>query len=934
MIAPLYSFVNDFLQGIRIRGTRVNIDEIIKIETITEERIETSSSFIINDKLNLKDLSKFAQNAVQYYNKEVQSKVGPCVCHVYTYNDDFAVIRTIHDGYKKESDIYPLIFYNIWIYGDSKDISSILVDFRIPFGNIGVGTYQTSNELRRIETLKYKGHFDNFKEKYFSILHRNKLDLTIDHNSSRFLDCSWYINKRTIQLTYRKNLEPENFTVDFTKSDLIFYCNSIQLKKQNFSNYHFKIDNTDWISAVAILSINNTKKDLVFSLQNKAFKRKSDFSKIVFLDELQNSDKVKRMYYKKSCDFETPSSNNYNLLSFDAQTNADLLIEILSDIIKIYSQDMVINFDMFFVLPSNKPKLALLSTPLIRYSYGYPVLYSDCYVQKILNTPISTKQIIFVDVEPSIKEEQVFLKNGYKLHIIRKNDFEETLYELHSFYLKMLCLDFLITSYSIIPENAESLFNKNHEHKEDFIKERKEIIDLLDDHYSKELKFCIESGISKEEFLTNHFSLIERLPETLFSKLLFLGQFIQDFEIEYDKERIFLTNPGNLNAQHFAFFDINCTLSSQIAIAIYSSYKGILTIPFDCTKLHLNISEYSEQLSNSKNLNESRELLYSYGCHISDAVSSIWFHFLKAIIGDDQETTLLKLTKEVGLGYFTLFLPSSTTLYETMIIFNYALGAIFSTGRIPVENSYDCLELVNYCLRATIFPKPDPHILSIIATPDFHESEYVNYITEKLFSCFAEVDSKTLILMSPENIPNINDRMKESSILFLWVHGDSNNFFFESINGDISSISIESIKACSFLRPELAILNSCETGGFVESLNKSSNMSVALLKKGYLGVCAPFWKIDLGTAIYGNFLLLNKLVSGFSLSSILRYAKLHKKSYFMEIYVYFGDPEYTPDTYYQTEITKLKQTTIELYYTSFEASNKDVYKMKFLESID
>ena len=323
---------------------------------------------------------------------------------------------------------------------------------------------------------------------------------------------------------------------------------------------------------------------------------------------------------------------------------------------------------------------------------------------------------------------------------------------------------------------------------------------------------------------------------------------------------------------------------------------------------------------------ETRTELIEYGKKISKVLVETWGTMFDIILGKSEEIKKMKLNNEVGFGYCSLFLPSSGILLESMLINKEPLGLLFSVGRFPSDNCQECLNLVSNSFLHWIVPRYDPYILSIDAVPNRYETEYITHITSQIFPVLKKVDSTVCIMSNPTNKKQILEMIKQTRVLFLWGHGGQNHFTFYNQEGKKFRITSKILEESEFLRPGVAILNSCKTGGLEKESDINRNMAIMLIKKGFMGVCAPFWIIDTITAADGNFSFLAKLFSGYSLASITRHTKYHKKQFFSEVYVYYGDPEYNIDTYYPQEQEMVLEVIQDLIDNPFKASNGRIIK--------
>ncbi|MCG3227108.1 MAG: hypothetical protein H7645_09320 [Candidatus Heimdallarchaeota archaeon] len=189
-------------------------------------------------------------------------------------------------------------------------------------------------------------------------------------------------------------------------------------------------------------------------------------------------------------------------------------------------------------------------------------------------------------------------------------------------------------------------------------------------------------------------------------------------------------------------------------------------------------------------------------------------------------------------------------------------------------------------------------------------------------------------MLYPEDSVSVYKMLSECSILFLWAHGSQESFTLKTSSGTKYEITQNSLNSLDFQRPEVAILNSCETGGTDTTLDINRNIAISLIRKGFLGVCAPFWIIDTETAVNGYFTISNKLLTGFPIASILRHTKYHKDLIFPHVYVYYGDPEYISDKYYPAEIKIIEKEIQAIIDESFTSSDGKVFRSSMTNTLD
>ena len=919
---------NNLLRSIRKGGTRVNISETIYLVDLDNKKVDFSSSISLKDAEQASNLSSFTKEARDYFINEVRNSNGIGTYHLFVFQDKLAILRTLHQFQDENYSHFPKILYNLWFFGETETLSEVKVQLKIPFSMIGIGKRVEEQPVCANKFPLPRRYEKEFSDTYFTLDSQNKMKITFDHFRSNFYKVELKIQKDVAEFLYSEKLRPPQDKKNVHFPDLFIHCKTSFVTEPEFSNIHYKIKQDDWIASLAILSSHFSPKEKSFFRDQKFYRKNASFSRIHFFDKnsVDNSNPDDEIWFLNSMNYEEEEDDSkYSKIKVESSSDSDRLEELIASLL-LHTNNDYSQYETIFVLPQSEPKLSILSTSFIRYFYGYPIIYDDKMIDRMLNKNFEAKFIYFVKTQPTEKELKILENHKYKMKFFEGKNNQEVLFNLQLTFLKVLCLDSLLASYSIFPKNIFPT-NTANEVVEDTLTERKNIVQNLDSRIRENLHLVTNRDMTRFEFFDIMNELYSLVKNSDIADLLDLGQFISDFRMEFYENEIKARNPGNLSGIHIVLYDSSLDISFLIVKTIYTSYKGLISIPMDLNQVKNISSENIITVYRKKyDALETRTELIEYGKKISKVLVETWVTMFDIILGKSEEIKKMKLNNEVGFGYCSLFLPSSGILLESMLINKEPLGLLFSVGRFPSDNCQECLNLVSNSFLHWIVPRYDPYILSIDAVPNRYETEYITHITSQIFPVLKKVDSTVCIMSNPTNKKQILEMIRQTRVLFLWGHGGQNHFTFYNQEGKKFRITSKLLEESEFLRPGVAILNSCKTGGLEKESEINRNMAITLIKKGFMGVCAPFWIIDTITAADGNFSFLAKLFSGYSLASITRHTKYHKKQFFSEVYVYYGDPEYNIDTYYPQEQEMVLEVIQDLIDNPFKASNGRIIK--------
>jgi len=253
-------------------------------------------------------------------------------------------------------------------------------------------------------------------------------------------------------------------------------------------------------------------------------------------------------------------------------------------------------------------------------------------------------------------------------------------------------------------------------------------------------------------------------------------------------------------------------------------------------------------------------------------------------------------------------------------------------SRIPIEDSNQCLKIVNHSFRQFIYPKPQPHTLSLIPYLNRHPierayTEFISYVVKSTFSSFESSKiSRFSSIYEPTDLTNTLKLLLETSTFLFWGHGGIDRIELRG-QEPFLELTTNMLESCRFKRPEFAIFGSCNTAA---SSNKRNNENLAqfFLKKGFLGVCASFWKIDISTAIYGILNILFKMGEGNSLAAIIRKCKYSNTKHFPEVFISFGDPTYRTEFFYENERSDFQKSIKKLTDRSYKSTNNAEFRIE------
>lgn len=394
---------------------------------------------------------------------------------------------------------------------------------------------------------------------------------------------------------------------------------------------------------------------------------------------------------------------------------------------------------------------------------------------------------------------------------------------------------------------------------------------------------------------------------------------VYNYNVEKKKYEIFQST--STDEPHIVFYDPNLSVGSFIALSVYATYRGSFLIPFN-----RSIIEKKSIMSLSRNLNNKirsqngiiketdiyifKRNIKEYGDLISGLIEEKWQEFLFRCIGRSNFQEEKKLKLRVGLGYVTLFINRQDFFYEGLRIENQQFGALFNIGRIPSDNSMNCMKIVNNSFQRWLSPRPSWFTFSLISlfeNPSY--SEILRDITADLFSVFNTIEAKKAKVKIPtkQNISEILTLVEKSSNLLIWSHGNTDYIKIQDGKEIVDIFDLERLSDMNFNNPELAILNSCRTGGVSKYAGRTLNVANILMNRGFNGILAPFWFVDVGTASDFTLNFLTNIIFGVSASTIVRRGKLFDSSNFPETYVYYGDPTYMSESFYPHECTKISK---------------------------
>ena len=919
-----YTMNKGFIDEIRIEGTRVRINE--KLETTLNSR-NIQLEFIsgikeFKPKVNLK--KDILDKVNQFIKKHKSLKKPKYIGHIYAVDNKWVVVRTIHVSFSNKSSIFPYLYYNIWILDEQKDFKKINVKFELEFQRILSGNFQ--NNIKTIEAgfPQKSGKLDTLSGKFFRIDFQNKIKLFFEHKKSSFEELNWSINKDKIQLIYSKHAKKRDNISNFTKPDL-FLSHKNEIQDTEFNNLHFYLNKNNWLGVLAILSSHFSEKEKHLPNKIRAFKECHSFSKILFLDENQQMyiNDRKEILVTESNDFSINLGIEYTKVQTNSNTNSEILEDYLNELNKNFSKCKNLQREIIIILPDNSPEISLMTAPFIRYCRAFPLINSEDIVSRVISKRTLLKAVFLVNTKLTKEETQILLDNNYQIHKITGKSKDELLFNLQTIFMKIKCVDYLISSYFLVPEEIVRININKVSFKQDILKQREELVLQLNDDEKSKLSTLLQEEISNEEFLQISYDLAINFNQNLLNKTLDIYQFVKDFHIIYEEDKIIFCNPRNYGSFHAVFLDLNSKIPSLIGPVVYSCFKGLFIIP--CNLKLLNKEGFTKikyLYENSTNVLAKKELEKRKN-RIDSIISTKWVNFINCLF-QDEESKESKLSSETGLGFITIFLPSSKVPYECMYLGDYTIGSLFSIGRIPTGNPEVCLEIVNNCFKQYISPKPKPHTLSLIpyldrTAEEKAHTEFLTHIAKTIFSIFENSKmSRVASIYEPTDLANTIQLFLECSSFFFWGHGNSDSIELRGQKPYLK-LSIDVLENCNFIRPEFVVLGSCNTASGTKT-EEIQNLAFFFLKKGFMGICASIWKIDITTTIYGILNILFKLGDGYSLSSIIRKNKYLKTEHFPEVFVTYGDPTYRSDFYYDDERIRFKEAIKRMLEEPFKSS--------------
>jgi len=657
-----YTLKNGFLDEIRFDGTRVRINE--KIEALTEDNkiqfqlVSGISNLSVKEKLN----SQISKKITDFVQKHKSLQKLKYIGHIYKTDNDWAIIRTIHIKYQDKERIKPFLLYNIWIIDEQKKYNKINVIFELEFQKIMSGTFRQNKKIVQAGIPKKIERISNFHDKFLRIDFLNKINLFLEHSYTTFEEVEWSINNNRIELKYSRKPIIKDDLLKIYQPDIVL-SHKKEIQDAEFNKLHFYLEKDNWLGLFAILTTFFSRKEKIRPHNIRMFKEFHSFSKISFIEDRHriHTKNSKDIVVYKSGEFQLSNETHDKIISSESQLNSEILEDYLEALTVNFSNCREIMNEVLFILPKNEPVISLLALPFIRYCRGYPLINNENIVRKIFSKNTILKTIFLLNTSFDKDQEKELLNANYKIIKIKGKSKDEFAFNLHNAFIKTKCSDYLVSSYFLVPEEIIKL-NENikpmDKEVDDIILPREEVVESLDVKGRSILKSLFRNNLSTVKFVKLSYDLSDFISDKIVSQILDIHQFTKDFQISYDKNTFRFTNPHNYNGFHAVFIDLNEKIPNLLSPIIYSSYRSLSLIP--CNLKEINKEGFSKiKFLYENDTNTVARTEMSKGkSKLEEIVHSKWVKFLKGLL-EDKKASSAKLNSEVGLGYITLFLPST-----------------------------------------------------------------------------------------------------------------------------------------------------------------------------------------------------------------------------------------------------------------------------------
>ena len=925
-----------FLKGISLEGSRTYLKEKILLETKSNNELQGKLIALVKNKeFQKKSEDTYFERELILKAKEKIQKLNDFFASLYVFNDEIGIIRILLRRRDNEETLIPKFFYKIWIIGRINNYRIIKVKFesevdRPSWGLVGGGV---TNRMPQ------ESSFSEISKYVISLYYSDKLTLFLEHEKTRFKDFKHRIKGQIIFLEYSSPLN------EFTKFELKDSLSEMTISfererfKRTHDGYHFVINKNDWITAFSIITTFTSYRETTIKGKLKARRKGISYSKLYFdkleLDNIPKYNTKNEVYYLTSDDKRVPLTYKKRYYKMDSKNNIEKLERCIDFLNKLDPAKHPLKFETIFILPDDA-SIVLISASFIRYSLGYPMIYSKNLVERIKrleNMNIISRRIYFIGVQPK-KETLAELKNlGYKVYpLIYSCDREKQLLKIQSEFLKQLAADCLITSYSYLSKKGKASTGGSkkanldlYEQKRgDILTQREQIIQSFSERAHKLLSKCYKSDSKiNQEYLKANFAITNFIEENQVFEILRIYRNLENLVYFYDEQEksTKLYPERKKSFPHLILYDSALQVSSFIALTIYAVYKGLPQIPIDSSKLEIFRRRASEDAIiheiNTKNHKKFKKILDSYGKKLSSILTQRWKEFIvkytSAVSAQESES------KNVNLGYLTLFLSFSDIFYEAMIINSKSINSNFSVGRFPTDIPEICMNAVRNSFRQYEGPRPIWNPISITTFTHKQHSEHLIEFMKEIKIAFSKLRKNFNVKDNQQEfskefvLKNLNDR----NIAILWMHG---NQISMELKKDYEYLELKDIRFSKFGISELTILNSCSTAGYNVTQSFSSNIAIELLNAGFLGVCAPFWDIYPEYAAFFTKKYITHMIFGIPCSSVIRHEKSisRDKGIFINEYIYYGDPTYSTDSFFPDERRKIEKKLNEIFVKYFE----------------
>ncbi len=813
--------------------------------------------------------------------------------------------------------------------------AKIKIEFSLEFVEIWMGKIGFP---RKLGIPLPSGESINPEKHTFLINYRDKLSLNLFNTKEKpATKVMWQLEDNNAKLAYYfdvKSLGLEDLNSLNCRKIVYPYLHvnlESYLFSPKFTSFEFHINEKDWISLIAIMSIQFTDRKSPFNLPIR--NRMMNFSKVkLFKEVLSNKIKI----YKADDVITTINTTNS-----EKEVEFDEIIKELT-----HSTNCQQTYRTMFVFTKNKPNTALMAIPLMRYLQGKPCFYTknkhkfESQISKMI------KRIYFIDLIPHNDIKKLLQQKSIRYQIISARNDHKTIRLINDEFAKIIAIDSLLASYWRIPTNKLGTLVSQDKDK---YPQRLDIVKKLPKRFQSLLRPVALQKIDEKEFNDLRFKLYS-FPIQDFIPMLF--KFANDVFISltlaYSDKEAFFKNSGKRDFYHFTMIDPESELHEIMCASIYAGYRGYFLLSIDRRQIEQNHNAFNKRilqidsllLENKITLIKDR--LKRYSNTVSIIIRPYIQDFILELCTKDNDAIEQQKIIGQGLGYITFFVPPDETFYEAITLQNkIRISKNFSIGRMPLIDSEISSTMVSNTFNQFIGYKKDFSLYSLHDLVYKGSTDFAVAYTKELFQIFSKLGIKSKIFINTsadeKDLSNIISDLDTYSMFLFWGHGSPDLLFLQSIKKHTESneevylhkeLNDEFLSELNFISASVAFLNACLAGRTYKRRDYM-NLSTFLISKGYMGVASSFWQIDTESAVFVLMNTLFKMILGFSIPSVLRSLKNKEFGLLSEFYIYYGDPTFVIDEFYESEIQLVEKNAKKLKKQILEFRNM---KFKVIET--